>query len=258
MRLDALLVQRGLVTSRHRAKYAIQNGMVKVAGKVVDRPAHDVRGPETVEVAPEADKPLGYRKLEQIDDATGLFRGASSVLDLGSSGGGFLLYAAERCPKVVGIELSREFEAAIERVREEQPHVEVVWGNAFEVRVEGTYDLLLNDLTLEIGVSLEAAERFVESVALGGKVLQVVKWDKSKYREEALLRARAWLVQHGFATAPPLDLGKRETYLVGMRASSSASSSGVSGPSHRTTGPGSPTSSQVRMSRSSGERSPRS
>ncbi|MEM3164591.1 MAG: S4 domain-containing protein [Halobacteria archaeon] len=258
MRLDAHLVSSGLLSSRHRAKHAIRSGMVKVAGKVVRQPAHEVRGQEAVEVTPEADKPLGYWKLGQIDEATGLFDGVSSVLDLGSSGGGFLLYAAERCPKVVGIELSREFEAAIERVREEQPHVEVVWGNAFEVKAEGTYDLLLNDLTLEIGVSLEAAARFVENLAPGGKVLQVVKWDRLKYREEALIRARAWLVQRGFATAPSMDLGKRETYLVGRRAASNAASSEVSGPSHRTAGPGSPTSSQVRMSRSSGDRSARS
>lgn len=258
MRLDSLLVQRGLVSSRHRAKYAIQNDMVKIAGKVVNRPAHEVRGPEAVEVAPEANRPLGYWKMEQIDGAAGLFDGVESVLDLGSSGGGFLLYAAERCSRVVGIEMSREFEAAIEKVRAAHPGVEVVWGNAFEVKVEGAFDLLLNDLTLDVPVSLDAAARFVDNVASGGKILQAVKWDKPKFREEALLRARAWMVQRGFAAAPPLDFGKRESYLVGTRAASSAASSGVNGPSTRTKAPGSPTSSQVRISRSSGERSPRS
>lgn len=217
MRLDALLVRHGLVSSRHRAKYAIKNKMVKVAGKVVHQPAYEVLGPEAVEVAPEADKPLGYWKMEEIDRAAGLFDGVSSVLDLGSSGGGFLLYAAERCPKVIGIEMSREFEPALERVRAAHAHVEVVWGNAFEVTVEGTFDLLLNDLTLDVPLSLAAAERFVERVAPGGKMLQVVKWDRPKFREEAVLRARAWLVQHGFATSPPVDLGKQETYLVGTR-----------------------------------------
>ncbi len=257
MRLDTLLVQRGLVSSRHRAKYVIKNDMVKVAGKVVNRPAHEVRGPETVEVAPEADRPLGYWKMEEIDGAAGLFGGAESVLDLGSSGGGFLLYAAERCSRVVGIEMSREFEPAIERVRAAHAHVEVVWGNAFEVKVEGTFDLLLNDLTLGVPVSLDAAARFADNVAPGGKMLQVVKWDRPGFREEALLRARAWMVQRGFAAAPPLDFGKRESYLVGTRAASSASSSGANGPASRTRGLGSPTSSQVRMSRSSGDRPPR-
>lgn len=219
MRLDVVLVQRSLLSSRHRAKHAIQTGLVRVAGRVVRQPAFEVRGDEAIEVASGADRPKAYWKLQEIDRATRLFHGVASVLDLGSSGGGFLLYAAERCERVVGVEMSREFEPLLERVKAGHPHVELVWGDAFRTPVEGTFDLLLNDLTLDVDSSLKATGLFIDQVAPEGGVLQVLKGELPAGRAEGLAAAREWFAARGFATGPPMEFGMREAYLVAKRSS---------------------------------------
>ena len=42
MRLDTYLVERGLASSRTRAKELITNGLVTVNGKTVNKPAYEV------------------------------------------------------------------------------------------------------------------------------------------------------------------------------------------------------------------------
>src|SRR4051794_33558342 len=51
MRLDQLLVTRGLFQSREQARRAVMAGEVKVAGHVLDKPGTAVREDAVVEVA---------------------------------------------------------------------------------------------------------------------------------------------------------------------------------------------------------------
>ena len=53
MRLDRYLVERGLVESREKAKRLIQEGKVRVEGKVVQKPAHPVPEGARVELLAE-------------------------------------------------------------------------------------------------------------------------------------------------------------------------------------------------------------
>ena len=53
MRLDRYLVERGLVESREKAKRLIQEGKVRVGGKVVQKPAHPVPEGAAVELLAE-------------------------------------------------------------------------------------------------------------------------------------------------------------------------------------------------------------
>ncbi|MEM4702676.1 MAG: S4 domain-containing protein, partial [Archaeoglobaceae archaeon] len=108
MRLDVLLVKRGFFKSRNRAKIAIEHGLVIVNGKVVKKPSMEVE--YDAEIIVLDDKPAGYWKLKELDEKFGIFKGDEVVLDLGSSAGGFLLYASEKAKFVYGIEFSREFE----------------------------------------------------------------------------------------------------------------------------------------------------
>lgn len=91
MRLDQLLVHRGLFASRERARRAVMAGAVEVDGRRVDKPGTQVG--EAAEVAVvERGEPYvsrGGRKLEAALDALGIDPAGKVCLDVGASTGGF-------------------------------------------------------------------------------------------------------------------------------------------------------------------------
>ena len=90
-RLDAAMVQQGLVPSRQRAKTLIQNGQISVNGKVCTKPAFAVE--ETDQITMEgSDIPFvgrGGLKLEYALEQTKRSLDGLVCLDIGASTGGF-------------------------------------------------------------------------------------------------------------------------------------------------------------------------
>jgi len=90
-RLDKLLVERGLVKSRERAKALIMAGKVTVNGQVVDKAGASVPADSVIEVKGE-DIPYvsrGGLKLETAINEFGLDVKDFTCLDVGASTGGF-------------------------------------------------------------------------------------------------------------------------------------------------------------------------
>lgn len=176
MRLDLLLVKRGFFTSRSRAKEAIRRGFVVVNGSVITKPSAEVDFSAEIEVL-QPERPRGYWKLREIDEKFNLFSGNEVVLDIGSSAGGFLLYASERAKEVYGIEFSKEFEGQLREIERQKPNVKVFIADAFtfDISVLPELDVVLNDLTLPFSSSIIALRRFMPKLKKGGKVLFVHK-----------------------------------------------------------------------------------
>ena len=90
-RLDQLLVEKELLVSRERARGMIMAGLVRVDGKVVDKPGHlvnpsaviDLTGPDHPYVS------RGGVKLEAALREFAVDVSALTVLDVGASTGGF-------------------------------------------------------------------------------------------------------------------------------------------------------------------------
>ena len=91
MRLDQLLVERGLFPSREQARRAVMAGTVEVEGRRVDKPGTAVPGESRVAVlAPkEPFVSRAGRKLAHALDHFGLDPAAQTCLDVGASTGGF-------------------------------------------------------------------------------------------------------------------------------------------------------------------------
>jgi len=176
LRLDLVLVRRGFFSSRQKAKESIRRGLVKVDGKIVTKPSSDVRFDAEIELLSE-ERPRGYWKLKEIDENFGIFHGNEIVLDLGSSAGGFLLYASERSRFVYGIEFSEEFEEDLRRIEEERRNVRIFIADAFsfDISLLPELDVILNDLTLPFSSSLKALRRFLPRLKKDGRVLFVHK-----------------------------------------------------------------------------------
>jgi 23S rRNA (cytidine1920-2'-O)/16S rRNA (cytidine1409-2'-O)-methyltransferase len=101
-RIDRVLVARGLVASRARARALIEAGKVSVAGRVIARASDLVDPAAPLELAP--DHPYvsrGGLKLAGALDDLGLEPAGAVVADIGASTGGFtdcvLRRGAKRC-----------------------------------------------------------------------------------------------------------------------------------------------------------------
>lgn len=176
MRLDVLLVRRGFFSSRSRAKEAVRRGFVLVNGERITKPSAQVDFEAQIEVL-QPERPRGYWKLKEIDERFNLFSGKETVLDLGSSAGGFLLYASERAKEVYGIEYSREFEERLREIERQRPNVRVFIADAFtfDPSILPEFDIILNDLTLPFPSSFRALRNFLPKLKEDGIVLFVHK-----------------------------------------------------------------------------------
>lgn len=97
VRLDKALVQLGLVTTRSQAESYIRLGRVKVAGRLITKPGYFVHDLSLVELdQPEQFVSRAGLKLASVADKLAVdFRG-KTVLDVGSSTGGFTDYVLSR------------------------------------------------------------------------------------------------------------------------------------------------------------------
>ncbi len=91
MRLDQLLVDRGLFPSREQARRAVMAGTVEVEGKRVDKPGTAVRDEARVAVLASREPFVSRagRKLAHALDHFGLDPAGWVCLDVGASTGGF-------------------------------------------------------------------------------------------------------------------------------------------------------------------------
>ena len=90
LRLDLLVVERGLCESREKAKRAIMAGQVLVAGQVTDKPSAEVATDAAIELkAEEKFVSRGGHKLEAALDHFKIRVTGAVCVDLGASTGGF-------------------------------------------------------------------------------------------------------------------------------------------------------------------------
>jgi 23S rRNA (cytidine1920-2'-O)/16S rRNA (cytidine1409-2'-O)-methyltransferase len=110
VRLDQLLVERGLAPSRARAQSLILAGVVRADGVVVDKAGKAVAVDASVEIV-EADHPWVSRggvKLAAALDAFGLSPAGLRCLDVGASTGGFThVLLARGAAQVVALDVGR-------------------------------------------------------------------------------------------------------------------------------------------------------
>ena len=183
-RLDTVLVETGLIPTRSRAKRAILCGLIKVDGQIIQKPSHSTKSYSKIEVINEiALKSVGYWKLHAISNLStvNLFNPTDVVLDLGSSAGGFLEFAAERCKKVYGIEISEEFAPILLGLKQKYPTIELYIADvfSFDPQTLDQLDLILNDLTLDPTASIKILAKYLPALKVRGYIIMAVKQGKS-------------------------------------------------------------------------------
>ena len=217
MRLDAYLVDMGYFKSRGRAKTAIQEGNVKVNSIPVTKVSRDVSTEDTIEVAEGLDQPQGYFKLKFIQEESGILKPGDNVLDLGSSAGGFLLFASEIAGHVKGIEFSRNFRSELGKIAYERENVEIMFGDVFTVPLgeisREPVDVILSDMTLEPEDSIKALSRVLSLLKEGGKLLQVIKIPKKKNPKPIVSK----IENLGLEVQQVISSEKQEIYVIARK-----------------------------------------
>jgi len=214
MRLDSHLVEIGNLGSRGRAKRAITEGQVRVNNKVITKPSFDVGYSDNIELTSGLDRPAGYWKLKSIQEKTNLIKNGDRVLDIGSSAGGFLLFACEIASLLHGIEFSQEFRPELEKIAHENQNITVEFADVFTIAPGNEiYDVLLLDITVSPLSSIEALENVFPSLKKDGRLLQVLKLPKNSEKEPILAK----LISMGFEIEQVIEGEKQEAYVIARK-----------------------------------------
>lgn len=217
MRLDAFLVDQGIVASRGRAKRAILGGKVSVDGKPVFKPSTRVGYHNDIKIMENTDVPAGYLKLKSIQQQTRFIHPGDTVLDLGSSAGGFILFASGIAGNIIGIEFSDEFMPSLEKVSELHDNVRVMKGDIFSIPLtqlsDRSVDVILNDITVEPEDSIRVLERVLPLLKPGGRILQVLKLGDRSGLEPHIERMQ----EIGLSIQHMINPEKREVYVIAVR-----------------------------------------
>ncbi|MDH4992748.1 TlyA family RNA methyltransferase [Aquamicrobium lusatiense] len=98
LRLDELLVERGLFASRSRARDAIERGTVRVEGEVAVKPGRTVAADAVLEIDDPARAYVSRAALKLLAglDGFGFDPAGCTALDIGASTGGFTQVLLER------------------------------------------------------------------------------------------------------------------------------------------------------------------
>ena len=151
VRLDTLLVERGLVPSRERARALILAGLVKVNGNPAGKAGESVPADANLALV-EPDHPYvgrGGIKLAHALDVFGIDAHGCAALDIGASTGGFTDVLLRRgATRVVAVDVGR---GQIDWKLRSDPRVVVVEGvNARTLtpdQLPGPFDLLTIDVS---------------------------------------------------------------------------------------------------------------
>lgn len=109
-RLDLTMTQRGLVASRSQAESYIKLGQVRLNGKVVTKPGEQVGESDSIELtATEQYVSRAALKLASVAKALKVDFKGKTVLDVGSSTGGFTDYALRQgARKSIAVEVGTD------------------------------------------------------------------------------------------------------------------------------------------------------
>jgi 23S rRNA (cytidine1920-2'-O)/16S rRNA (cytidine1409-2'-O)-methyltransferase len=141
IRLDELLVQRGLYATRSRARDAIERGAVTVDGAAVTKPGHAVPPSADIAIEDPAARYVSRAALKLIAglDHFGLDPAGCEALDIGASTGGFTQVLLERgAAHVTAIDVGHD---QIDQSLRGEPRVTVIEGlNARDLSAENLGD----------------------------------------------------------------------------------------------------------------------
>ncbi len=177
VRLDILLVERGLAPSRQRAQALVMAGLVTVDGRPADKPGRAVAAGAEVAVAGK-DHPWASRgglKLAAALDVFSVDPAGKRCLDVGASTGGFTDVLLQRgAAQVVALDVGR---GQLDWRLRQDPRVEVVEGVNARYLAPGDLPGPFAVITIDVSfISLKLVlPAVIPFLAGGGDIVALIK-----------------------------------------------------------------------------------
>jgi len=217
LRLDHLLVNKKLVRSRSQAESYIRLGKVLVDGRVVDKPGFFVGENAEVELKQQVQYvSRAGLKLESVAAVLGLDFQGKTVLDVGSSTGGFTDFSLKNgAKKVIAVEVgTRQMVAELARDRRVELHEKT---DIRDFTTDAAIDVVLADVSFislrEILPKIKELTSAVTEICVmakpqfeagRGQVSKgVVKNERA--RREILKNLEVWFQDHGLRVVAKAD-----------------------------------------------------
>lgn len=176
IRIDTLLVDRGLFESRALARAAVEAGLVKADGALVDKPSRAVPNDAKLE----AERPFetvsrAGLKLKAALDAFSLDVSGLVALDLGASTGGFTDLLVQRgAARIYAVDVGHDQLHATLRTNARVINLEGLDARAVEeTHVPELVDLVVADLSF-IGLA-KALPAGLKRLKPGGRLIALIK-----------------------------------------------------------------------------------
>ena len=145
MRLDEYLVKNRLVESRNKAKELIKNKKIQVNGKIITKPSLNVENPE-IKILEKIYVSRAAWKLKNYIDKYDISFDGKTILDVGSSTGGFSEVALEKgAKKVVCVDVGNN---QLHPILRQNPKVEVYENTDIrDFTYPNKFDILVSDVS---------------------------------------------------------------------------------------------------------------
>ncbi len=167
MHLYQYLLKNG-VKSRETAKYLISNELVKVNNCVVTYPELPIGKDDDVEIVDKRflDVPGSFWKMKEIQDSINLIQKGDMVLDIESPDGGFPLFA-KSMEALVTVLTIRDLDF-LKGIDVKKCNVSKIDPKVF---FNHKFDVIINEMEVDIMKSLQTIERFIPLLSSKGKML---------------------------------------------------------------------------------------
>lgn len=208
-RLDVTLFEQGLVASRSQAESYIRLGQVTVNGRIITKTGTLVNDTDTlVLTAQEQYVSRAALKLASVAEALNIKFNNTTVLDVGSSTGGFTQYALKRgAKKVIAVEVGTDqlhpilrddprielHEKTDIRTFSTAEHIDVVVADVSFISLREILPALAKLVNAQTQIAVMVKPQF-EAAVSSLKHKGVIKNDKM--RREILKDFELWVQQH--------------------------------------------------------------
>ena len=175
-RIDLFLVENKIFESRSKASEAISLGAVLVNGKTQLKPSYLVKDDDNIEITRQTDKYVsraGY-KLEKAIQAVNIDLSNKTILDIGSSTGGFTDCALQSgAKKVFAVDVGKD--QLHQRLKEDPRVVSMEQTNILQVSQDifNQVDFIVCDVSFVSGASI--FQQLNSKIQAGTKIIWLVK-----------------------------------------------------------------------------------